>query len=640
MQQRNRYGLPTTKRPQQQLTKAQLLASPSYQLTALAWEIVCRNLTSFGNVLSGPHKDGLMEVVGWFTQLAYGQKKGRYAFPLDCGLGKTQSVVAWCAALHQLGRKDLSIAVAAFRVEQLCDIKRDLILNGVPAESIGLLHSLKDASEPCTPGGEGRQILLITHARVLGGDLELFNSYGGKARNVLIWDEALIVSESQSIERRFLQKSWGWINPDLTDGEPVWNYMAGALDTLAEEQERQRNGLSPTPIRLPPLTYQQVAAFRERLGNDLNVFPLHSLLDIQHQDLRAVGGSGGGGVITYNVAIPKELENIAVLDAGYPISLLQQLDVGITNAAKWCTGIKRYDNVTIHHMIANSGRMAVTKDFGTDRKVSAEVCKVVQQLPTDQGVILFTFKTRPASGKGKPVDFAGILKDDLEAAGVDTQATVTVLEKGEPVQRSRFVFRTWGQETGDSQFAYCKHVVFAGVLHRHPLELTGSSIGQRDDLMADTPSSLVEDLATSEIAHVLYQAMCRGCCRFVDGLQAHAMDVWLIHHQEGPALRTLLDKAMPGLKWTLWVGEHIGTPRDTKQAQLAETIRGYLLSLPEVVTKMSTNKLKEGAGITHHVAKTVTRALEDALDGLDGLWRTDGRSVVRYRVEDMFTEEE
>ena len=616
-----------------------------YQLTTRAWEIVCGNLTSFGNTLSVAHKDGLMELVGWFTHLAHGIKKGRYAFPLDCGLGKTQSVVAWCAALHQLGRKDLSVAVAAGRVEQLCEIKRDLIANGILEETIGLLHSLKDATEPSTPNGEERQILLITHARVLGGDLELFNRHQGKPRNLLIWDEALIVSESQSVSRIYLHKAWGWRKPDLIQGEPVWEYMEEALRVLDEEHKRESEGLPPVTMHLPDLTHHQVSAFRERLGKYREVQPLHTLLDIQSQGLRVVAGSGGGGVVTYNVNIPPELKSIAVLDAGYPISMLQKLDAGIRNKAQWCKGIKRYDNVTIHHMVAMSGRNKVTADFSKrkeDRKLSKEICKAVQQMPKDQGVILFTFKPRAEDpvGKGKGVDFAKILQADLEDAGVDTQATITVLERGVSVQKPRFVWRTWGQQTGDSQFAYCENVVFAGVLHRSPLELRGSSLGQRDNILADTPDSLVEQLSNSEIAHALYQAMCRGSCRFVEGNQARAMNAYLIHHQEGPALRDLLDTAMPGLKWERWEGEHIGTPKETLQSQLAETIKVYLMSLAESVPKVSTNKLKEGIDCMGVHANTLTAALEIALDDLAGHWKKDGRSVARFTVADMFTIEE
>jgi hypothetical protein len=105
---------------------------------------------------------------------------GRYAFPLDTGCGKTQSVVAWCAAVHEL-RLPYSVAIAASKVEALCDLQRDLISNGVDPAKIGLWHSYRHetdkvaaacqgnapgfASEPATDEGahDRKQFLLVTH---------------------------------------------------------------------------------------------------------------------------------------------------------------------------------------------------------------------------------------------------------------------------------------------------------------------------------------------------------------------------------------------------------------------------------------------------------------------------------------------
>ena len=56
-------------------------------------------MEGFGNVLSEAHREALICIVGRFTMLAAGTTKGRWAYPLVCGGGKTQAVVAWCAEL-------------------------------------------------------------------------------------------------------------------------------------------------------------------------------------------------------------------------------------------------------------------------------------------------------------------------------------------------------------------------------------------------------------------------------------------------------------------------------------------------------------------------------------------------------------
>jgi hypothetical protein len=162
------------------LTVEQLLRNPETReeaekllrkdLTFRAFDIVTANLSRFGNQLGEEHRTALMELVGGFTFLAFGLKKGRYAYSLPTGMGKTQSIVAWCAALHELGYSDVSVAVAAGKVEALCQLKRDLIVNGVPPEAIGLIHSYEYqagltgelpngyASEPPTRDNDDRQL--------------------------------------------------------------------------------------------------------------------------------------------------------------------------------------------------------------------------------------------------------------------------------------------------------------------------------------------------------------------------------------------------------------------------------------------------------------------------------------------------
>ena len=41
--------------------------------------------------------------------LALGIKRGRLAYPLGCGLGKTQAIVAFCTAAHELHLDEVSV---------------------------------------------------------------------------------------------------------------------------------------------------------------------------------------------------------------------------------------------------------------------------------------------------------------------------------------------------------------------------------------------------------------------------------------------------------------------------------------------------------------------------------------------------
>ncbi|MDB5808904.1 MAG: hypothetical protein JWN94_1026 [Betaproteobacteria bacterium] len=605
-------------------------------LTENAYQRLIANLQHYGNKLSDEHKTAMRELVWHYSMLATGHATGRLAFPLATGLGKTQSIVAWCAALHELNAEHVSVAVAASKVEALCDLKRDLIRNGVPESKIGLLHSLKDkASMPSTLANDDRQIMLVTHARIKGGNLEQFAKYRGERRNLLIWDESLLVSDARAISKLDLESGLGWIAPRIGKDAEAISYLQTALDTLEAELTAQRSGKAPSAVSLAPLTWEKADEFKRQLGDAAPVQALKQFLNATQEQLRVVHAPQGGGLILYDITVPPELENIAILDASYPIRTLEQLDKSIRLAGKFSVNIKRYDNVTIHHLKNPSGRDSMTKDFKhrkrEDRKVSSEVCELVSGLPADEAVILFTFLTK--DNYSKPVDFQRILKEDLESCGIDLQATVKVRTWNEgrglwvDESKPRFVFLTWGSESSLSKHAYCKHVAFAGVLHRSYLDLASYVAGQCDTLWADLSAKTIREVMISEIAHCLYQAMSRGSCRTIDGSQAHTMDAWLIHSDE--YVRPLLEQAMPGVTWATWQGKHI-VPK-AKTNRVARLILAHLDSLPDSVTKLSAQRLKKDAALADVPGSSFTRSLDIALRG--SAWLRGGRSLERKTFE-------
>src|ERR1700704_3462013 len=158
-----------------------------------AFSIVVRDLEGFGSRLNDKHRRALDRMMEIYSSMACGEITGRFAFDLPTGCGKTQSVIAWCQAVHET-QSGHSVVIATSKVEELCDIKRKLIAKGVPRESIGLIHSKKYdrdraeewllkrdpsalkvtgtsgpseyASLSKTTDNETRPFLLVTHSRV------------------------------------------------------------------------------------------------------------------------------------------------------------------------------------------------------------------------------------------------------------------------------------------------------------------------------------------------------------------------------------------------------------------------------------------------------------------------------------------
>ncbi|MBA2660554.1 MAG: hypothetical protein H0U72_13755 [Nitrosospira sp.] len=619
-----------------------------WDLTFRAFDIVSDNLTKFGNELGEEHRLALMELVGGFTLLAFGQKKGRYAYPLPTGMGKTQSIVAWCAALHGLEYTDISVAVAAGKVEALCQLKRDLISNGVPPEAIGLVHSYNYeagqagellngyASESSTRDNDDRQIMLVTHTRINKNNLSQFNQYQGNPRSLLIWDESLLVSEARVISHKQIKKSFGYRSPDLSPDCEAVKFFNEVIPVIDEELERQRLGGEAKVIRLPVLTGLEVDIIKRQVGKGPVEEVLRSFMDISQEPVRVAYTQQEGGLISYDLVVPPELETIAILDASYPIRDLEKMDKSIRLGGKFSQGMKQYEQVTIHHLKAAAGRESMTKDFSNarmeNRKVCSEVCNLVADIPESEALIIFTFKQSEGSyGAKKNVDFKDQLRKDLRSSGININAK---LEEGNSTV-DRIVFLTWGQETSLSQYSYARHVVFAGVLHRGHLGLASSIAGQADDILSPITTSAIKEVLTSEIAHSVYQAMSRGSCRKIIGNQACKMDAWLIHNSED--IRPRIEQVMPGVKWVPWEGKHL-TSTYTQQV-ITQTIIDYISGLPTSLDKVSISRLKKALGHTKVPRSTFTRAMGEALEDSSG-WKMEGLSLVRYSGKDYFPEHE
>src|SRR5262249_3461656 len=210
---------------------------PVAELAKVAFSILEHNLIGYGNKLSQQHRLALMGVIRIFSSLAARVQTGRWAIPLDTGCGKSQAIVAWIAAVHRLSLP-YSVTVACSKVEALCEMKRNLRKAGVPDDEIGLWHNKlydpnpqiiddvkhgrapKYATEPASGDYESRQFLLVTHERVRGDKarhLELLNRYQGRDRDVILWDESLLSSQHQAIERKNVKLGIAWLQETIEE---------------------------------------------------------------------------------------------------------------------------------------------------------------------------------------------------------------------------------------------------------------------------------------------------------------------------------------------------------------------------------------------------------------------------------------
>ncbi len=304
------------------------------KLNVIANRKLIDTLEAYGNAPGKGQREALDAIISGFSDMALGRLRGRVPYPLFPGGGKTQSIVAWLSAASECGYGALSVAVCASQVEALCDLKRDLVKSGIPAERVGLIHSyrydpetsrryLEDnkelpqnyASEPCTPAAEveDRPILLVTHARVKGkGGVAEYNTFKGMQRHLLIWDESLVKSRAIVINLRDLDEAINSILPgkELKD-HPLALEAEHYVKTAVAQAERILENVKETPkmeekelrskmeemaemdtrLYLDPLDNTQVRAYKQILSGAKLSQPVIDFLDVCQYDL-TVGVSG------------------------------------------------------------------------------------------------------------------------------------------------------------------------------------------------------------------------------------------------------------------------------------------------------------------------------------------------------------
>lgn len=617
-------------------------------------------LISCGNRLSEDHETALYGMIGAMNRMAQGRLQGRWAFGLPTGMGKTSSIVAFVSALHELGLDHVSVAVAASKVEALAELKREMIAAGVPEDRIGLIHSyrhdpakigedgtlLEDgyASEPSTEGPP-RQIMLVSHARFRdAGKLKEFATYQGKPRDVLIYDESLMVSDSVGIPVRELKAALGYLKGYYDGAEKqkaVIDYLSRCLEIITAALEEAKASREAVMVDLPSLTDETIARYRAALGRRLVMDSAHNLLDICREPIRVIP-TAQGGAVSYQIKVPEELKNVIILDASHPIRRLIHADKTIKDAEKELpefrnariklSQIKRFDDVKIYQRFSGGGRETMNRAFTAKREsraITKEIGDVILRVPEDEAVLIFVYKSRHTDN----TNYRDILLRDLEARGIDINATIDVRGKRLP----RINVATWGMETATNAYAHCSHVILAGVMQRSLVDLASAYLGQMDNIQADFTDDEIRDIWRSEVAHTAYQALSRGSCRVVENGQAKPMTAYIIHRDD--TLQDELASVMPGAEWRVWDWTEETEGYKGNISETANRIEAVLRELPPEIEKLSTQKLKKLANLREVPKRTFSYGLQRALNRLPR-WVLEGRSVVRYDPSKDFSEED
>lgn len=614
-------------------------------LITTAMEILVSDLEGHGNVLSTMHRSALLEIIDTCTGYVTGHQRGRQAFGLPTGMGKTSAIVAFIAASELLGYQ-IAVSVAASKVEALCDIKRSLMAHGVPEDAIGIKHSVHNATEPST-GNESRRIQLVTHARVRGGtDFALFGEYQGEPRVLMIYDETLLRSDSFAFAESDLRKALKVLEIDLEgNADPLsislLSYLQEATQSIAKTLADLRlpgadEYFNGKRVDLPFLDEPILDSYRNRvksIGSRLGTFTgqLDTFLSVCQDSLQVLRAEQGGGVVAVCEAIPPELKNVVILDASTPIRELVHLDRTVKVVQSFAPeDLKSFEAVEVHQLLASGGRSAIEgslKQKSSDAAaISMEIIDIIKANEgTTKAFLIFSFLPR----RGQ-VDVLEALKRDLAVAGIDLNEEVSIeLKSGTTEKRPRFNFLTWGSQESLNGFEYCDVVIMAGVLHRSHIEIAAAVKAQVGHLPEPTPSDRLRQVIESEIAHVVYQGASRGSCRRINNGKALGMRLYLVHRSKG--LKTILDRVMPRARWYYPDPKHLKkSTSEGRSTALLGQVLAYLDALPEAEIKVSATRIKRSieVGTSEAEKKAFGRSLE-LIEPAIHAWGRDGRGLIR-----------
>lgn len=608
-------------------------------IAALALPKLLAFLASVGNHIGATHRQALADLLNGLARQLTRATVGRFGYPLTCGAGKTQGLVAVLAAAHELGLP-YSVVVAAQKVTDLAKIRRDLRLAGVPAEMAGLIHSksagsvrneLADATpavllEDCTSTGtDDRQFLLATHEMLRrGGRDGLAFEHRGQPRDLVVWDETLLMSEVGAVSVKKVERAAnGWLEGGQQFAHDFLRAVANRAGDEMRRQVQHRARPEQFVIECEP---ELEARLRELVGAtrwsdeyaSADAKYLGAVLDLVGCNVAvAVPGRGSDDALIHHEVVI-DADNIAVLDASHVVKLLGQLGVRDAGSAAM-RACKRYDDCE-----ATATPIAASKDAQKDRavvrKLATLTALILAAFPADESAVIFTFKDRRAA-----------FETALRAAGVDLDAKIN--------GRPRIAVATWGTEAGTNQHAHCSHVLMVGVLRQERSRLMAQWSGELADLTDHPDMGKLREVELSEMASCVLQALSRGRSRVSvigpDGESRALKQSIHIIDSDAERIADLLQSSgcLPGMRWA--TGD-TGKATTDLTAQAARAISSALAALPvdrEVVSTRELKALAGQAGAPTTSDKSFTKAIESACRAsvLAGgvAWKREGRGVRR-----------
>ena len=611
-------------------------------------------LATFGNQVSHDHEQGLRRLVTRMTSEASGQMTGRYLFDASCGMGKSQATVCLIATAWRLGAP-WSILVAASMIEALCDMKRDLISLGVPEDKVALRYGngVNASLSGCTDEEMvQRPIALISHARFKTEEhLRHFNTYRREDRSLVIHDECLLTTEAQVVKVALVQRTWGW----LSEGAKAWrkqnpgdnslgearswlkratNQLAGAIETTAKDET------APKDTRLPAITRDEIERWTEAVHwaekkfSDASSKGIRAVVELfwmgRAKDGVRVGAASTDGIcVTYKTVVPDEIKNLIVLDASLPWHPHESLDPTMTIDPEFGGIVKDHSAVTLEVWRTSGGRHALQDWFcpRSPKKKVKELVERLENLGVEETAIVFSHlpHIKYSNRVRKDVNVEREMKKEMVRRGMNPGARNSA---GDP----KYTWGTWGKDcTGVNTHSHCTESIFVSTLYQSPADVFAAAVGQMRDLNAKVINveQMVTDLATTKV----FQAASRTRLRTVEAGHARSARIVLcVSDKKMDRMLTGLRKLMPGIQVKDIELKYCDPPETDESREMTRAIVRFLEDLAFAVKAIPCRSMwatTDPTGSFKGKDKRRRRAIDRALETLEGRWFARGQSMVR-----------
>lgn len=519
------------------------------------------------------HYAGMKEIAKVIQAMAEGDDSLGRDFlisSLPTGIGKTTTIREAIREIVRTPRyDDVGVVVFLSRVEEI-----EKLIAGMGLEENEFTTIVSQSYEDKVPLGNrqsDRARVLFTTQQMLTAylkgkdcfaDIREFH-FGGKPRQVRIWDEGVSPSDSLVLSQ--------W---DITN---LWKGLSsGGHRELVEELENLfdtvKGATDHTMIQIPDIKAFKVGMddARTLFNGDDDRKAVEVLWKLSGRTVRVRNDNKGKVALDYEDAFPDDLGPLLICDASGHLRQTYRFWHDDRKGLRFLYSPgKDYSGLTIHHWNRGSGKDQFSRKKKNRWDIYDGIVSTIAKIPPDEKILIIHFK------------------QDMHTADIEGE-----LRKRFP-STERLRFCTWGKHTATNEFVDCKHVILVSVLQYGTPHYEAQARGAKK-LRAEDDLNQSDYFKTrlGEVRHNIFQAACRGTVRKAEGGSCPVGCHLYIIYSARSLPRDLLPGIFPGARIEDWKPVY---NLNTRKQKLADCL---LKRATREGTAVKKAELREHLGIT------------------------------------------